>query len=88
MPEHRINGGLIPLSMTAKEAEDVGIETQRNLLLLARPANGVFEKVGAKFRDFRQVDFGVSERVNSFPVRLGWPFRIVYVHDELPFSAK
>jgi hypothetical protein len=48
----------------------------------------VFEKVGAKFRDFRQVDFGVSERVNSFPVRLGWPFRIVYVHDELPFSAK
>lgn len=57
MPEHRIDGGLISLSMTAKEAEDIGVETQRDLLLLARPTNSVFEKIGTEFRDFRQVDF-------------------------------
>ena len=56
MPEHRIDGGLISLSMPAKEAEDIGVKTQRDLLLLARPTNGMFEKIGTEFRDFRQID--------------------------------
>jgi hypothetical protein len=56
MPEHRIDGGLISLSMTAKEADDIGVETQCDLLLLAGPTNGMFEKIGTEFRDFRQVD--------------------------------
>jgi hypothetical protein len=56
MPEHRVDRGLISPSLPAKKAENIGVEAQRDLFLPARPTNGMFEKTGTEFRNFRQID--------------------------------
>ncbi len=42
--------------MPAKKNKDIGVETQRDLLLLARPKNGTTEKLGTEFRDLREIN--------------------------------
>ncbi len=54
--KHGINGGLISPAMPAKKNKDIGVETQRDLLLLARPKNGTTEKLGTEFRDLREIN--------------------------------
>jgi hypothetical protein len=54
--KHGVDRGLISLSVLAEKPEYVGVETKRNLFLLARPTNGVSEKLGPQFRALREVD--------------------------------
>jgi hypothetical protein len=42
--------------MPAKKTKDIGVETQRDLLLLTRPPNGVAEKFGTEFWDLREIN--------------------------------
>ena len=42
--------------MPTKEAENIGIETERDLLLLTRPTNGMAEKFGTEFWDLREIN--------------------------------
>jgi hypothetical protein len=44
--KHSIDGGLISLAMPTKKTKYIGVKTQRDLLLLAWPTNGVIEKFG------------------------------------------
>jgi hypothetical protein len=53
MPKDSVDGGLIPFAMPTKKTENVGVDTQRDLLLFPRPANRVFEEIATEFRDFR-----------------------------------
>jgi len=49
VPKHGIDGGLISLAISAKKTKHIGVETQRDLLLLARPTNSALEKIGTEF---------------------------------------
>ncbi|MGA7560572.1 MAG: hypothetical protein WBW12_16755 [Terriglobales bacterium] len=56
MSKYGINGGLISLAMAAKKAKHIGVETQRDLLLLARPTNGLLEKIGTEFAALGEIN--------------------------------
>lgn len=56
VPENSVDRGLISLSLPAKEAKDIRIETQSDLLLLSGPANRVREEIGTEFWDLREID--------------------------------
>ena len=85
VPKHGVDGSLISLAMAAKKNKYIGIETQRDLLLLSRPTNGALEKIGTEFRALREINLRIPERINPFPVGPRPLFRIVCVHDGLPF---
>jgi hypothetical protein len=56
VPKHSVDGGLITLTMPTKEAENIGVETERDLLLLTWPTNGMAEKFGTEFWDLRKIN--------------------------------
>jgi len=70
MSQHGINRGLVPLALAAKEAQNIWIEAQRDLLFPARPMDRLGEELTPELRNFRVVDFGIAQCVNAFPVRL------------------
>jgi hypothetical protein len=55
-PKYSVDGGLISLAMPTKKPKYIGVETQRDLLLLTRPPNGMAEKFGTEFWDLREIN--------------------------------
>lgn len=88
MPQHGVDGRLISPALATEKAEHIRIEAQGDLLFLAGPANSVRKEVATKFRDLREINLRILERINALPIRSRSLFRIVYFHDGLPFSAK
>jgi hypothetical protein len=56
VPKHGVDGSLIALAMPAKKTKYIGIETQRDLLLLSGPTNGALEKIGTEYWALREVN--------------------------------
>lgn len=79
---------LIAFAGFAKESNDIGIETQGDLLLGPRPKYCIREEIRTESGNIGIVDILISERINPFPIRFGLRFRILSVLHDLPFSAR
>jgi len=56
VPKYSVDGGLISLAMPTKKPKHIGVETERDLLLLTWPTNGMAEEFGTEFWDFREIN--------------------------------